>query len=175
MSELLDHWRPYAMACTRGLFIEDGDEDDLKQEAMIALYIALRDYRPERGPLSAFVGLVVRRRLVTAIRLRSGVGRRLLTNAIREEREQATGETIGLDDLLIDSESDPLDVLIRRESVADLVTAFGKLSDLERGTIQHLANGATYEETAAALGCHFKAVDNARCRARRKFERELAA
>ena len=45
---LLERYRRFARAKARGYFLVGGDSDDIEQEALIGLYKAARDFRPER-------------------------------------------------------------------------------------------------------------------------------
>lgn len=64
----IDEYRSLARALTRGLFIPGGDDQDVEQLALIALWEADKRYDPSRGvPFGAFATEVIRRRLADAI------------------------------------------------------------------------------------------------------------
>ena len=47
LEALIDRYRRFARAKSRGYFLVGGDADDIEQEALIGLYKAARDFRPE--------------------------------------------------------------------------------------------------------------------------------
>lgn len=86
----LERFRPLAYAIARDYFLPGGDVDDVRQEAMIGVWKALRDYRPDGGKaLPNFVALCVRRQLITAVKTATRVKHEALTFSDR------IGEDVG--------------------------------------------------------------------------------
>src|SRR5688572_32786745 len=66
---LIDRYRRFARAKSRGYFLVGGDSDDIEQEALIGLYKAARDFRPEhQASFRAFAELCITRQIITAIK-----------------------------------------------------------------------------------------------------------
>lgn len=126
-------------------YIPGSDQDDVHQEAMIALWIASETWDQRRGPFRPFAALVIRRHLIDAVKTACREKHRYLTLAVR----------------------DPLSVEAadQREHVdlGPLVEAIKVLSPLERDClIRVVINGEPY-----SIGG--KRVDNAVQRARLKL------
>ena len=69
LAALLDRYRRFARAKARSYFLVGADRDDVEQEAMIGLYKAARDFRPEHeAAFRAFAELCITRQIITAIK-----------------------------------------------------------------------------------------------------------
>src|SRR5437879_11445549 len=69
LNVLLERYRRFARAKSRGYFLVGADSDDIEQEGMIGLYKAIRDFRPERqASFRAFAELCITRQVITAIK-----------------------------------------------------------------------------------------------------------
>src|SRR5689334_23440356 len=66
---LLERYRRFARAKSRGYFLVGADSDDIEQEGLIGLYKAARDFRPERqASFRAFAELCITRQVITAVK-----------------------------------------------------------------------------------------------------------
>ena len=69
LEALIDRYRRFARAKARNYFLIGGDADDVEQEALIGLYKAARDFRPEhQASFRAFAELCITRQIITAIK-----------------------------------------------------------------------------------------------------------
>src|SRR5207237_1564334 len=69
LNTLLERYRRFARAKSRGYFLVGADSDDIEQEGMIGLYKAIRDFRPDRqASFRAFAELCITRQIITAIK-----------------------------------------------------------------------------------------------------------
>src|SRR5205085_2340188 len=69
LETLITRYRRFARAKSRGYFLVGGDSDDIEQEALIGLYKAARDFRPEhQASFRAFAELCITRQIITAIK-----------------------------------------------------------------------------------------------------------
>jgi RNA polymerase sigma factor (sigma-70 family) len=76
-------------------------QDDVHQEARIGLWIAARQYDPNRGvPFRSFAGMVIRRRLQDKVGAANARKHRLLTDAHREALVE--GQPVPILDTLVD-------------------------------------------------------------------------
>jgi RNA polymerase sporulation-specific sigma factor len=157
-AQTVREWLPFAYSiAVREFYLPGGDRDDVRQEAALGLLSAVRSYKPETGtPFSAFVCLVVRRRLSSALRLAHGQKHTALNGAceLLDEHDAVGGEDPAI---LAEQRAD-----IRRLAECDL-------SPLERRAVTLIAAGATYREVRELTGGSLKSVDNALTRARRKL------
>ena len=66
---LITRYRRFARAKARSYFLVGADSDDVEQEALIGLYKAARDFRPEhQSSFRAFAELCITRQIITAIK-----------------------------------------------------------------------------------------------------------
>jgi RNA polymerase sporulation-specific sigma factor len=175
---LLERYRRFAGLKARGYFLAGGDVDDLRQEAMIGLFKAIRDFRHGQSSFRAFAELCVTRQIMTAIK-----------GACRQ-KHQPLNRYVSLWGLrVIDDPSerlveelfdqrvpDPADEVVSLEGQAAMRAALATmLSSLEVDVLRLHLDGCSYQEISERLGRHTKAVDNALQRIKRKLEAHLAA
>ena len=66
---MITRYRRFARAKARSYFLVGADHDDVEQEALIGLYKAARDFRPEhQSSFRAFAELCITRQIITAIK-----------------------------------------------------------------------------------------------------------
>ena len=180
----LETFRPLAYAIARDYFLPGADVDDVRQEAMIGVWKALRDYRPDAGTtLRSFVAICVRRQCISAVKTATRAKHEVLNRAVYADRPVA-GEEDELTqlDMLVAPGADPARIVEDREQLAELLDVVAHdLSPLERRALIGLANGLSYEELredASELRSRSggpstsvapKSIDNALQRARRKL------
>ena len=175
---LLERYRRFAGLKARGYFLAGGDIDDLRQEAMIGLFKAIRDFRHGQSSFRAFAELCVTRQIMTAIK-----------GACRQ-KHQPLNRYVSLWGLrVIDDPSerlveelfdqrvpDPADEVVSLEGQAAMRAALATmLSSLEVDVLRLHLDGCSYQEISDRLGRHTKAVDNALQRIKRKLEAHLTA
>ena len=69
---LLEKYKNAVRAAARSFFLEGGDTEDLVQEGMIGLYLAVTDYREGGMRFKNFAYLCIRRRIMGAVKSASG-------------------------------------------------------------------------------------------------------
>ena len=161
----LERWRPYALAISRAYFLPGAERADLEQEAMLGLFKALRDYRPDGGmSLRNFVALCVRRQVISAVKTATRQKHEPLTWAVRHETNE-DGDELAAAELIPDPRADVVDLIAAREELGRIAGVVrDRLSPLERHALIGFATGHSYED----LGGH-KLIDNALQRARHKL------
>ena len=163
--ELAQRMMPMLRFEAARIYCNGADDDDLVQEAMMALFTAARRFRSEGGAsFAAFCRVCVKNRLVNAARA-------LQTPESPQEDEQLYNAVDREDHLHNSGFEDRYD---DRENDAALLGRLKKqLSSLEyQVMILHLA-AYTYGEIAASLRVSPKSVDNAMQRIRRKLSSVL--
>lgn len=158
----------------RSYFLVGADHEDIVQEGMIGLYKAIRDFRPERqASFRAFSDLCIKRQIISAIKsatrqkhmpLNSYIS---LNKPIYDEENERT-----LLDVIEGKVSNPEELYINQESMSKIQMVINKnLSSFERQVLTSFLDGKSYQEIAALLGRHLKAVDNALQRIKKKITR----
>lgn len=148
--------------CCRPLFLMGGDSEDLMQEGMLALVLAIRSYRADKGAVFAtYARRCIRNRLLNAVRCASSVRHEALNSALSLE---AAAE-------LDDGHQGPEQQLIQSDTMAELRSA---LTALEGQVLDAYLLGLSYEQIALRLGRSVKSVDNAVQRIRKKWASALA-
>ncbi len=69
MEQVLDYYKPKVSAISRQYFLLGGSVDDLIQEGMIGLYLAVMDYDGQKNDnFSTFASMCIHRKIQTAVR-----------------------------------------------------------------------------------------------------------
>jgi RNA polymerase sporulation-specific sigma factor len=152
-------------------FLAGAERDDLLQEALIGLCLAVRDFDPEGGSsFRTFAGLCVSRQVVNAIR---AAGRRKhapLNDYVPLQAPSAAGEPSLVDVLPAPAASDPAVAVLHTEQVTRLREHVGRtLSPLEAEVLGLHVDGIGYRDIATRLHRGPKSIDNTLQRARRKL------
>jgi len=178
---LLTRYRRFAASRSRSYFLIGGDADDLEQEALIGLYKAVRDYRPDHGvDFRPFADLCITRQVLSAIKVANRQKNQPLSTSISLQATSvhAADEGQALEDRLPGPSlaDDPAERVLGDEQVAVLAAAVAAdLSPLEREVLGLYVAGRSYLEIADRVGRHAKSVDNAVQRIKYKLGRSLAA
>lgn len=161
-----------AEAVTLSFFVPGSEREDLKQEAVLGLLAAIRDYRSDAGSsFVTFLYLCVWRHLTTFVRASFRDKNRTLGESLRMGREVESGELVSISELIPDPGADVPRQAETRAELGRLLDAMPSLSDLERRSLVAVSFGYSYGELEAVAGTEFKAADNAIQRARRKLRR----
>ncbi|MBE6564634.1 MAG: sigma-70 family RNA polymerase sigma factor [Ruminococcaceae bacterium] len=131
------------------------EADDLRQEASIALYDAVKsfDVSQDRITFGLYAKRCVTNRIISALR--------------KLKKHRSDGE----EPILSDESPDPLEEIIDRESYEALVKKIeGALSGYEKAVYDLHVEGKSCREIASALKRSEKSVGNAMCRIRSKLE-----
>lgn len=176
---LLVRYRRFARSRSRSYFLVGGDADDLEQEALIGLYKAVRDYRPDHEvAFRPFGELCITRQVLSAIKAANRFKHQPLNTSVTLHGGGDAGEdeSRALEDRLPGPAAieDPAERLVGDEQVAALAAAMdAELSELETDVLRLYVAGRSYAEIADAVGRHAKAIDNAVQRIKRKLGRSL--
>ena len=171
---LIQRYRRFAYSKGRGYFIAGGDDDDITQEALIGLYKAVRDYRPDRpASFRAFAELCITRQLLTAIKVARRQKHWPLNQyvSISADRDDEPGDP-SIERMLTDAAAvDPAEHVVGDENAQATGRAVAAmLSGLEVEVLRLFVEGKSYEEIGAQVGRRPKSVDNALRRIKRKVQ-----
>jgi RNA polymerase sporulation-specific sigma factor len=176
---LLERYRRFARAKARTYFLVGADRDDVEQEALIGLYKAARDFRPEHdASFRAFAELCITRQIITAIKAATRQKHQALNQyvSISAERPGDDGRERPLEEVLHQpgAGDDPADQLLAAEQLGALrQRLLHVLSGFEVEVLRLYAEGRSYQEIGDRLDRHVKSIDNAVQRIKRKVELHL--
>jgi RNA polymerase sporulation-specific sigma factor len=146
------------------LYLPGGDADDIVQEARVGFMKAVRFYRGGAGSsFHTFARLCVSRQLAGAIAAARRAKHQPLNEAARGDQAERTLAAVP-------DRDEPIDQLVARDRLGDLVRQAGKFSELERNTLAHALAGWSTGEAARRLGLPRRSTDNALQRAKRKLD-----
>jgi RNA polymerase sporulation-specific sigma factor len=172
-------YRRFARSKARDYFLAGGDVDDVEQEALIGLFKAVRDFRPDRQvSFRAFAELCVTRQIISAIKTATRMKHRPLNQyvSLSSPRPLDDGGSGVLDQLARRCEPDPADEVVSAEDLADVRAMLERiLSRLEVDVLGLYMEGRTYDEISECVHRQVKSVDNALQRVKRKLEVHLSA
>ena len=175
---LLDRYRRFARAKSRGYFLVGGDADDIEQEALIGLYKAARDFRPEhQASFRAFAELCITRQIITAIKTATRQKHQPLNQYVSISGVRGSddpGERSVEELLHSHHNADPADSVVSGERMDAIRTSMAEmLSGLEVDVLKLYVEGKSYQEIGDQLGRHVKSIDNALQRIKRKLDQHL--
>ena len=172
---MVARYRTFVRACARPLFLTGGDSEDLTQEGMVGLLMAIREYDPQKAAtFRTFAEICIRNRLYSALR------------ADGREKHALLNQSVSLDNPFFDSNSytfgarsgvshvDPADLIAGRDYVDRVLEKTRQqLSEFEAKILGYYLEGLSCGEIAATVGKSPKSVDNAVQRVRRKVARQI--
>ena len=179
LDALIDRYRRFARSKARGYFLVGADADDVEQEALIGVYKAARDFRPDQDcTFRAFADLCITRQIITAIKSATRQKHQALNQYVSISADRPSGDQPErpVDELihLHRHHADPAERLVASERFGAMRQRLGEvLSTLEVEVLARYVEGRSYQEIADELGRHAKAVDNALQRIKRKLELTL--
>ena len=167
LEALIARYRRFARAKSRGYFLVGGDADDIEQEALIGLYKAARDFRPEhQASFRAFAELCITRQKhqplnqyvsISGVRGGDDPGERSVEELLHSHHD-----------------GDPADNVVSSERMQSMRTSMAEmLSGLEVDVLKLYVEGKSYQEIGEQLGRHVKSIDNALQRIKRKLDQHL--
>lgn len=157
---LLEKYRYAVRAEARSFFLEGGETEDLIQEGMIGLYLAITDFKEGGVSFKNFAYLCIRRRMMSAVRQANRKKHSPLNESVSlAEGEAERGPAF----------DNPEDFLIMHEDGEELMEALrGALTENEYGALLSYMEGLSIAEIAAKRGVTVKSADNAVQRAKKK-------
>lgn len=175
---LLDKYKSFVRAKSRGFFLIGADTDDIVQEGMIGLYKAIRDYKEDKNAsFKSFASLCIDRQIITAIKSATRDKHKPLNDYISFNSEfmSEDGECITIDELSAKlSLSNPEEEVINKEGVGSLLGKIQKtLSRFENEVLAEFLKGLSYEEIAVIFKKDVKSIDNALQRIKKKLRVKL--
>lgn len=177
---LLEKYKYLVRKKARTLYLIGGENEDLIQEGMIALYKAIRDYDSDRdSSFVRFAEICIEHQLYNVIKGANRMKNSPLNSYISlysplgSSEDSAQRETLA-DTLLPNELMNPEDILIDRENVTDIQSAIEeKLSPFEKRVVELYIDGCSYQQIAKSLNKSPKSIDNALQRIKKKISSML--
>ena len=166
---LMNKYKNMVRGKAKTLFLVGGDRDDLIQEGMIGLYMAIQSYDPSAASFSTFADLCTTRQIYKAIE-RSMTGKnKPLSDFVPISAED------GEDELYFDgakqNSMNPESIYIDMEEQKSLFERIrAALTPLEYDVLMLYIEDYGYKDIASKVGRSAKAVDNAVQRIRKKIK-----
>lgn len=175
---VINRYRRFARAKARGYFLIGGDSDDVEQEALIGLYKAVRDFRPEhQSSFRAFAELCIKRQIITAIKTATRQKHQPLNSYLSISGTRPGDDSVDapIDEILVGhSDDDPCDALVADERMEWMERSMqALLSTFEVEVLRLYVSGRSYQDIGVHLGRHTKSIDNALQRIKRKLDGQL--
>ena len=160
------------MFIAKKYYLNDGNNDDIVQEAMLGFLKAINTFNPEKGNFYSHLVRLVEQQIINAIKKSNA-----LKNAPLNERYNLNNQgelEIDEDDKVLGIPNDTLtpenSVLLEEneKEFSDMVS--DKLSDFERKVLQLYLSGFSYNDIIEKLEVSYKSVDNALNRVKQKLQ-----
>ena len=159
---IFDQFKPFIRSLAFKYFLVGADEDDVMQEAMIGLFLAIKNFNSEKNvSFESFARHCIVLSLKTAVKNSLRQKHIPLNNSLSIDTE--------FDDLVNIQAKGPEDLSISNENFEIINIKLRKiLSKFELSVLYLLYSGMTYKEVATVLGRSVKSVDNALQRIKKK-------
>ena len=154
-------------------FIYGAENNDVFQEGMIGLYLAIKNFNNnEQTSFKTFANLCIERQLITAIKNANRQKHTILNTAISmnmaaydEDNSEEFGSYIVSNKVV----EDPFEIVANTEYYKNINNEINQsLSKHEKDVLDEYKTGKSYVEIAKSLNCNTKSVDTAMTRIRRK-------
>ena len=161
---LLKRYQKMVRACSRKFFLHGGEPEDLVQEGMIGLTLAIGAYNAADGAsFKNFAYRCVWCRIVDVVKAAANSKNEALNNWV----QFSIGDKI--------MTVDPLQALMDEDERKELNELMSRvLTDMEFKIFTMYMDGVSYAEIRALTGKDYKSVDNAVQRSKHKLRKALA-
>lgn len=171
---LLNKYKQLVNFVTRKYFLVGGDNDDLLQEGMIALYKAINSYDFSKGvSFVSYAKTIIERTIINLVKSDASNKNTLLNNSYSLTNQ---GQIDFSDDIDVgymfqsNSLTPELQVLSSEQTKAIVKQIKNVLSDYELKILKFYLKGLSYTQIALELSVEPKSVDNALNRIKSKLQ-----
>lgn len=172
-NELLNRYKPLVRKKSNTLFLMGADTEDLIQEGMIGLFMAMRQYDESLGAsFKTYANICIGGQMHHAISAASRNKHMPLNEALSLDAggDEESGEAF-LESVLSIRAGDPERLYLDQEAVSDLMLNLKEnLSPLEWQVFSRYIEGMSYKDIAKELGKSDKTIDNALHRMKQKVK-----
>ncbi len=173
---IMNKYKNLVRSKAQSMYILGADSEDLIQEGMIGLFKAIRDFDCGRdASFFTFAELCISRQMYKAIQASKRQKHEPLNTYIPLYGGAEGAGAVSLAETLFSTtELNPEEIIIDRESAAELEALIGKqLSTFEMQVFDLYLTGMTYSQIAKVLGKEEKATDNALQRVKAKVKKVM--
>ena len=177
---LLKKYTPLVVSSCKDKFLPGAGEDDLFQEAFIAVSDAIKEFDESQDMCFAgFVSVCVKRRIANALKIANRKKHSPLNTYVSLSEKVGDDDGNSYEEELPESSGSlenmtPEEILIKNEEEQLLALKLTKvLTNLELNVLLSIIDGFSYAETAKRLGVSEKSVDNARQRIKNKLIKNI--
>lgn len=162
INTIFEKFKPFIKNLAFKYFLIGADKDDVMQEAMIGLFLAIKNYNSSKNvSFESFARNCIILRLKTAVK-----------NSLRQKHiplNNSISMDADFDNLINIQTKGPEDLFISNENFEIINIKLRKiLSKFELSVLYLLYSGMTYKEVATVLGRSVKSIDNALQRIKKK-------
>ena len=173
---LIDRYQKFVRMNTNKYFLIGSDSNDVFQEGMIGLYLAIKNYSPDKETtFKTFAKMCIDRQLISALKSANRQKYNILNNAIsiNSELDDDTSNSNEMITVVKNSNAeDPLDIILDAEYYKKVKEdIYSQLSNKEKNVLDEYLEGKSYAEIAQKLECNTKSVDTALSRIKKKANR----
>ena len=155
---IVDRYLPLIVK-TAKQYCPENQVEDVVQEAILALYSAVKNFDPQKSSFSAFASLCVKRSVIAHLRKSNS------KKAIPQEL------VLSIEDVDLPYSDNPENILIEKEDYKALTDNIRlELSNMEYKVLQLFLEGKSYSQIAKSINTTEKSVDNALSRIRKKIK-----
>ena len=174
---IITKYKNFVKAKAKSYFLVGADKDDIIQEGMIGLYIAVRDFDGSKtNSFKCFAEICITRQIITAIKTATRQKHIPLNSYVSLNKpiyDEESDRTL-LDIIATSIVTDPEELIISKEELKNIENKMNELlSDLELEVLELYLNGKSYQYIADKLHRDVKSIDNALQRVKRKLEKHL--
>ena len=158
LAVIIDRYYPVVLYYTKKYCPADYSEDAV-QEALLALYSAVKDFDSQKSSFSTFASVCIKRSLISVLKSRN-------------RKKSIPDELMSpIDELQIVDSNSPEKIFFDREDYKSLTDTIKlELSSLEYKVLQLYLSGERYSDIAKELNISEKSVDNSLWRIRKKLK-----
>lgn len=161
---LLYRYKNAVKAICRQFFLVGGDEEDLMQEGMIALFGCISQYDPKFGAFGPYASRCVKNRVIDAVRKSS-------RNKNKPLADFVDVQSISDGELLYSSDADPETLYLSAEGEKLILKSIDEtLCDDEKEVFLLFLDGLGYSEIGSKTSLSIKQVDNRLQKIKRKLK-----
>ena len=155
---IVDRYLPLIVKTAR-LYCPENQVEDAVQEAMFALYSAVKNFDSQKASFSTFAGLCIKRAVIANLRKSTA------------QKNIPQDLLLSIEEVELPTLQNPESILIEKEDYKALTENIKlELSNMEYKVLHHFLDGKTYQEIAALMDTSEKAVGNALSRIRKKIK-----
>lgn len=155
---IIDRYLPSIVKIAK-LYCPENQVEDVVQEAILALYSAVKGYDSQKSSFATFANLCIKRSVISHLRKNNS------QKSIPQEL------LLSIEEVDLPALENPESILIEKEDYKALTDNIKlELSNMEYTVLQLFLEGKSYSQIAASMDITEKAVGNALSRIRKKIK-----